>query len=331
LISCVWAQKEVDTSPKFFGYVRSWYQADFSTDENEFIVKMSRVGVKGNVNEYAGYRLFVDFSRLGSLSTETDEIDSQTVVTDTKATFSNFLLDAHVDIKPSKGLTLSLGQFKIPFSTDNLRSAAEIDFVNRPLIYKNITPGLRDIGFMGKYATKGDVPIELTAGLFNGSGQNKSENNKTTDLSLRGVVKPIKGLGLSANYYNGKNSGSDISIYDFGADFKIGKIFFCSEFGQRETTTGNSEISANGFFVYALYEISTNKTFISHVIPGVRFDLVDPNTSLDDDEISRITAGLTLQFLKAKFAQLRINYELYDYKDGRSNPDKLIIELQTKF
>jgi hypothetical protein len=328
--SFLFAQDKKDTSPIFFGYVRAWHQTDFSTNQGEFLAKMARLGVRGNVNEFASYRVLVDFVRLGKLSTSSTTINGTKVLTGASASFSDVLLDAEAIINPMKNLSFSLGQFKVPFSTDNLRSGADIDFVNRPLL-TSVAPGLRDFGFMGTYSIKGEVPVEFKAGLFNGAGQNKSENDKTTNYSLRTAVQPIKGLGLSANYYGGKASGADLSIFDFGAEYKFGGLFLVGEYGQRTSTTPAKEIKANSYFIYTVYDFDFGDNMISHLMPALRYENYDPNSDTANNEISRFTAGLSLQFAKIKFAQFRVNYELFDYKDGSANPNKLIFEIQTRF
>jgi len=328
--SLIIAQEKQDYSPKYFGYVRAWYQSDFAKNQGQFLIKEARVGVKGNVNEFTGYKIFVDFVRLGKLQTTTTTLDGVTVLTSANAAFSDVLLDAEAFINPLKNLSISVGQFKVPFSTDNLRPGSEINFVNRPLL-TNVAPIIRDIGLMGTYNFEEFIPLELKAGLFNGSGLNKPENDRTTDYSFRAVAKPISLLNLSANYFGGQTLGADLSIFDFGADVKYGNIFLSGEFAQRNTSNSTLDIISNSFFVYALYDIKFEDSFLTHIIPAVRYENYDLNTDITDDEIIRLTTGLTFEFAKLNFAHFRINYELFDYKNGSANPNKLIFELQTRF
>ena len=324
------AQGKPDYSPKLSGYFRAWHQTDFSTNQGTFLVKMARVSIKGNVNEYAGYRFQVDVAGLGKLSTTTATVSGTKVLTSASATFAEILLDAEAFVNPAENFSVSMGQFKVPFSTDNLRGGADIDFVNRPLL-TNVAPGLRDVGVMGTYAVKEGVPMEFRAGLFNGAGQNKAENDKSTNYSLRAAVTPLTGFSLTANYYGGKSSGADLGIYDFGVDYKYGKAFFSGEFGQRNTKTTTADVNSSSYFVYATYQIDFPEGLVSALIPAIRYENYDPNGDLSDNEVGRVTVGAALHFAKIKYAQFRINYELYDYKDGRENPNKLIIELQTRF
>ncbi len=330
LVTTIWAQDKKEFKPVLYGYVQSWYQTDLSTNKGDFLVRYARLGVKGKVNEFAGYKLFVDFTRLGKLKTKTADINGITVVTSEEATFSNYLLDADVYLSPVKNFKIDLGQFKVPFGTDNLRSAASIDFINRPLI-TNVSPGLRDIGVLTSFDMQDYAPVEIFAGLFNGAGQNKPENDRTTNFAARAVTNPVKGLGISANYYGGKFSGANVNMYNFGFDFQLSKLFIDGEFGGEGLDVNNSTVNSTSYFIYTYYDFTFEQIILSHIIPAVRYEHFDPNTSLSKDEINRTTLGFSLEFAKIKFAQFRVNYELFDYKDGSTNPNKITAAILTRF
>jgi len=324
------AQKKDENLPLFYGYVRSWFESDLSSGQNDFLIKMARLGVKGKVNDYAGYKVFVDFARLGSLKTTSSTLDGTDYLTSATANFSDVLLDAEVYIKPVDGVTVSLGQFKVPFSTDNLRSGSSIDFVNRPLLTR-VAPGIRDVGVMAAYSHKDGIPFDLNAGLFNGAGQNKKENDKTLNYSARLSVAPMRELKISANYYGGKSLGADLRIFDFGVDYQIAKFTFSGEYASRTSELSADEIISNAYFVFSYYDFEFDKSLITHIIPAFRYEVFDPNIDNPDDEIGRITLGFSMQFAKIDFARFRINYELYNYEDGRENPDKIIFEFLGRF
>lgn len=333
MVCSLTAQEKQDYSPKFTGYIRAWYQADFSTEQGQYLVKQARLNIAGAVNEYASYKFQVDFTRLGKLTTTTTTVNNTQVVSSASATFSDVLLDAAGIITPFQNFDITAGQFKVPFSTDNLRSDQVADFVNRPL-HTNMSPSIRDLGVMLTYKLKGTVGAEFNLGSFNGAGFNKTENDKTADLCLRANVTPMKDLNVAANYYTGKSSGVDYNIFDFGADYKIGSLFVDGEYVVKSasSTLLLPEIKGTSYFAYAFYDFNINDSFIKNIIPGIRYESYDPNTSIDKDEIGRTTFGVTLQFAKLTFAHFRINYEKFDYKDGKTNnPDKLILEIQTRF
>jgi hypothetical protein len=324
------AQDKTDYSPKFSGYVRAWHQTDFSKNQGQFLVKQARLGIAGSVNEFASYKFLVDFTRLGKLSSTSTIVDSEKVINGVSANFSDILLDATATITPIENFDLTAGQFKVPFSTDNLRADQNADFANRPLS-TNVSPAMRDLGFMLGSKIKGDISAEILAGAFNGSGFNKTENDKSTDIGVRAVVSPIKDLNVSGNYYSGQSAGNDLNYFNFGLDFKYDQFFIDGEFTNKNTNSITNDIKGNAYFVYALYRIQIAETFITEITPAIRYEIHDPNTSVADNEINRITFGASFEFAKINFARFRVNYELFDYKDGRDNPDALILELQTRF
>ena len=333
------AQDSVDVTPKMFGYIRSWEQIDLAVNQNAFITKEARFGVRGNVNEYASYKLQLDFTRLGKLTTTTTTIDTGktstkkvTVISSASATFSDVLLDAEATFKPDKALSLTLGQFVVPVSTDNLRGGADLEFVNRPLMATTVTPELRDVGFLATYTMNNSpMPVEIKAGVYNGSGQNKAENDRTVNYSARAVVQAAPSLTVAGNFYGGKFAAAKMHMLDFGVDYKIDKFTFSGEFAQRKNEFTTSSSTSNAWFIYALYDFNFGKSMISHIIPALRYEHYDPNTNLDNNEIARLVPGISFEFSKIKFAQMRINYELFDYKDGSTNPDKVIVQFICRF
>lgn len=336
LFSNIFAQEQTDNSAKIDnsikvnGYIKNWFEANTSTGDKDFLVRMARLGVKGNINAYAGYKVMVDFTRLGKLQTSTTTIEGKNVVSSASASFSDYLLDAEAFINPVKSLSLSLGQFKVPFSSDNLKSGADIDFINRPLT-TNVAPGLRDIGFMVLYAPEIEIPVEIKGGVFNGAGQNKAENDKNLNYSLRGMVHPIRNLGLSANYYTGKSSGANLQMVNLGAEFNYDKVYFSGEYGQKLSKLSGKDVTSNALFVYSLYDFDFEGSMISHIIPAVRYEHYKPDNSTSKDELSKITTGLSFEFAKMTYAQFRVNYEFTNYKSSIGDIQKLIVELQIRY
>ncbi len=334
------AQDSVDVTPKIFGYIRSWEQVDLAINQGAFLTKEARFGVRGNVNAYASYKLHLDFTRLGKLTTTTTKVDTGkasnlgtvSVINSATASFSDVLLDAEATFKPDNSLALTLGQFVVPVSTDNLKGGADLDFVNRPLMAATVTPELRDAGFLATYTTNISVPLEIKAGVYNGSGQNKPENDRSMNYSARVVVQPMPTLAVAANYYGGRFSTAKMNMFDFGAEYKYGKFFFSGEFAQRKSDyPTNASATMSSYYIYGLYDFDFGKSMVSHIIPAVRYERYDPNTSIEKNEISRIVPGVSFEFSKVKFAQIRINYELFDYKDGSTNPNKLIFQFVCRF
>lgn len=324
------AQEKPDYSPQLTGYVRAWYQADYSTNSSQYLVKQARISIAGSVNEYAGYKFLVDLARLGKLTTTFTTANNTGVVKSVTASFPEILLDAAAVITPFKNFDIVAGQFKVPFSTDNLKSDQNHEFANRPLL-ASVSPNGRDIGFTMSYKIKGVVNTELVAGSFNGSGLNKAETDKTMDYVLRAVVSPVKDLNFAAGYYNGTVSGNNQNCVGLSCDYKYNSLLVGGEFANKTLSTLTGDVTGNSYEAFATYSFAASDGFLKEIIPAFRYESYDPDTDKNSNEVGRITFGVTFEFAKITFAHFRINYEKFDCKDGTANPDKLILEIQTKF
>lgn len=99
-----------------------------------------------------------------------------------------------------------------------------------------------------------------------------------------------------------------------------------------------------GFLAQAFYDLKLPKVF-EHLRFLIRYDMITDDCDgfindegfypINDIARHRITAGLTLRLPKPVFAELRLNYEKYFYKDvtlaNPSDVDKLVIELVARF
>ncbi len=314
---------------KTFGYVRTFHQSDFENNSSEFTIKMARIGVKGSINSRLSYKFFVDFARQGKLSTESADLNGEQVISDVSATFSNYLLDAYGKYEIVDDVSITAGQFKIPFSSDNLLAASKLPFSNRPLVY-SITPGLRDIGAMVSAKFLLGFPWEVSGGLFNGAGFNKKEDDLTTNYSLRLKALPVKFLSLTANMYSGRFSGPKTDFMNFGAEYKNKNLWVAGEYSIKKTNE-TYDVTSNAWFIYMLYDIPVNINALKFIQPGIRIGRLDRNADMDNDELNRYTAGINFNFTESRNALFRLNYESNQSDDGTGDYDRMILEFQIKF
>jgi hypothetical protein len=119
------------------------------------------------------------------------------------------LKDAYADLALGPVL-LRVGQFKKPFSRQQLISSSRLAFVDRAATDKAFGAG-RDLGFMLHNGKK--ERIEYALGLFNGYGEKGIFNpNKNKFSNLTGEARPLAVTRLAYNH--GKPSGYD--EVDFG-------------------------------------------------------------------------------------------------------------------
>ncbi|MFH0734928.1 MAG: porin [bacterium] len=319
-----------ENKPKvtLYGDFKGYYQTDMTKNTEEFTLNAARIGAKGSLNEFISYKVLVNFAQLGSLSTKKD---SDGKVTDVKAKFGEVLQDALFKLNLDKSFYITMGQFKVPISTDNLRTPLEIYFVNRPLLTK-VTPELRDVGASATFINNEMIPIEINAGLFNGSGANKTETDRTLNYAFRGLFKPIEQVSLSGNYYSGKLTNTDVNIFDFGTTVKVNNLQVDAEYAYRDADSTNFTRKSFSFYGYALYTFKMDTKLISGIQPSIRYEYFEPDNNIADDEQNRFTVGLSLILIENSLNQIKFNYEILDYKNiNKDTVKKFYIAFQTAF
>ncbi len=156
---------------------------------SEFLVRRARFELLGQAYKWIDVKIEADFT------------DSQP------------LRDVYLDLKLVPELfRLRGGQFKVPFSLEELTSDLYIDFVERSLI-NQIAPSY-DVGVMG-YGSVGQGVVSYFLGGFNGTGQNTSDNNGDKDIASRLVLAPwkpsdnfwLKGVQIAGDVTWGNESG----------------------------------------------------------------------------------------------------------------------------
>jgi phosphate-selective porin len=94
-------------------------------------------------------------------------------------------------------LGVQLGQFKTPFTREFITSLAQVETADRATVVDSLAPK-RDLGVMADYTVGGRATI--SAGIFNGEGQNVTANTDSSALGVARVTyRPIPYLVLGAN------------------------------------------------------------------------------------------------------------------------------------
>jgi len=184
-LALVQAQTSSSSAPavKLSGYIqaRETYQNNVGLTGT---INRARLTAAGSALEGITWRIQGEF-RTGSVRTGNPNVSLQ---------------DAYVRwARNSVGV--QLGQFKTPFTREFITSLAEVETADRATVVDSLAPK-RDVGLMADYALGGRATI--SAGIFNGEGQNLTANS---DSSLLGVARvtyrpvPYLVLGVNAARY----------------------------------------------------------------------------------------------------------------------------------
>jgi len=156
---------------------------------DKFVVRRARIGLQGTFYKYFDFFVEADFGQGGAV-----------------------LTDGYLDIHYWPEFRLRAGQFKVPFSYEELFSDNNLDFVERS-VADSLTPK-RDIGAMLHGSLFGGI-VSYAGGIFNGSGQNTADTNDSKDLAGRLVAYPFKQSELTL--LRNLHLGADVAWGDEGS------------------------------------------------------------------------------------------------------------------
>jgi len=270
-----------------------------------FTIKKARVAITGDLLKFLRYKLQIDAVR------------------------SPILVDAQVEFVLDQAANFRVGQFKVPFSQENLASSADVDTVSRSQSVLKLVPG-QDIGSLGRdigaiFFGKTSI-VEYTLGVFNGSGINRADTNRDKDLAARIVFRPSPLLSFGASAYDGRYSATDGVIpvkrdrAGLEAAFHYGPMSLKGEF----IMAADGETTRRGWYTQAGYY------FLPKKIQGIlKFDSYDPNIRAPLDRSDLWTLGLNY-FLEER-TKLVVNLEVYRDETGRSTNSILLAMFQLAF
>ncbi len=307
-------------TPRIEGTIRAKYEYNSSLDAHRFQVRNARFSVNGNLNPVTSYKAEIDLSDEGITK----------------------MLDAYVRLKPSDWFTFTIGQQKIPFSTDNLRSPHQLYFANRSFVGKQLSNGLRDVGGTLLFSNRKKIPFDFQAGIYNGDGlYNQKDWQKSLNYAFRIEVFPVKNMEISLNYNSIQPEELRMNLLDAGAYIDFRNLHLEGEYIYK-TYAGNVFPDTHSYSVFAAYDIRTGKRFLTKMTPLVRFDSMTANNKgipdennvyqTDDQARKRLTGGITFSLGKPFINDIRLNYEKYFYKSGIVDyDDKLVVEFVARF
>lgn len=137
------------------------------------LVRRARLGIDATFFKYLDFKVEGEFSEGSSFN----------------------LTDGYGELNYWPEFRVRGGQYKVPFSFEELTSSRFIDFVERSVV-NNLVPA-RDVGAMVHGSLLGGS-VDYAAGIFNGTGQNTSDKNDAKDYAGRLLVRPFKLLDIPA-------------------------------------------------------------------------------------------------------------------------------------
>ncbi|HXU38213.1 MAG TPA: porin [Blastocatellia bacterium] len=155
-----------------------------------FLVRRARLSLEGKLERYFDFKIEGDFAD----------------------TTSTLLRDFYINVHRMDEFQLRFGQFKQPFSQEELRADIYQDFVERSLV-NNLAPS-RSPGFMASGVIDKGV-FEYQVGAFNGKGLLTNNNTNSPEGAVRVRLAPWKntnsflgkGLFFGGAFADGRSLG----------------------------------------------------------------------------------------------------------------------------
>lgn len=309
--------------PYIHGTLRGKYEYQTEEREGRFEVRTARISVDGKVIPEVEYKAEIDLCDEGEIK----------------------MLDAYARLKPASSFAFTIGQMRVPFTIDAHRSPNQQYFANRSFIAKQVG-NIRDVGAMIGYSMNVGIPINIQAGLFNGSGLTNQKDywTKGINFSAKAQLFITKSLTMTLSAQKIKPDSIGIMMYDGGLTWKRGGFIAEAEYLYK-TYAHDTYKDVHAVDVFTSYDIPVRRSLIKKISPLVRYDFMTDHSdgkrndkgllTTNDYQRHRLTAGATVSLSKPFRTDIRLNFEKYFYKKGGiakpSEKDKIVIEFMTHF
>ena len=312
--------------------------------KSNFFTRRARIEARGQISENVTVFIQPSFEGGRNLSGVVTTCSGIPLTCRTTGRSGLRLRDAWIDVRFSpeaaKGaLYLRAGQEKRPYSRYELTSST-----NLPSIERGGGQGLlarasndlfgangflaHDVGASVRYEYKLDDLrlVTVKVGAYNGQGESLNDVNNKKSFGVRATAGVYSKLDIGGSWFahdgiatvNGVVD-SAFTNYAWGVDAQWGKpgdegLFVLGEYldGNDATPAKNKIRGIQGLAAYH-YRFKSPTSWLYAFEPAFRIDVADPNTSVDNDRSTLITAVLGI-YMSSK-AQLRVAYERQSFQN----------------
>lgn len=297
------------------GYLQARFQSQQEAGKKDgFDIRRARLDLKGAISPKWDYRLQLEFAG------------------------SPKILDAVIAYKYADYFKISAGQFKVPFSMENLMASNKLECIDRSQVVEALSArgkdvignhNGRDLGVQisGSLLKINDLYlIDYSLGVFDGEGINVPDSNEKKDYAARLIFHPCKGLDFGGSYYDGtdwrKTAKADLSRKRIAAEMSYVKnnLSLRGEFikGQDDT------INRSGWYLQAGYFVIPKKFQVL-----LKYDTYD--TDLDIAKNIKTNYICCLNYMFNDFTRLQAAYTYRKEEGDQVNNDIIALQLQIGF
>ena len=171
-----------DEGVNVVGYLQAQYEYMFTDDDDNidaFTFNRARMGLVGNIPYDFSYYIMYEFS---------PNKDGAPYLLDGFITYSRL----------APWASISMGQFKSPFSLELNTPCQGLHTINRSMVVTQLANPDRDRGIM--FAGKYEKLLKYSLAFTNGRGRDKEEDNLNKAISGRVVISLVDFLSFGAGY-----------------------------------------------------------------------------------------------------------------------------------
>jgi phosphate-selective porin OprO and OprP len=283
-----------------------------------FDIRRARIDLKGNITPWFSYRIQADLADKPKL------------------------IDGYGEIKLADYFSVTAGQFKIPFSLENLTSSNKLEMIDRSQVVEALVArgkdvignqNGRDIGIQvsGSFLKINNQSLfEYRLGIFNGSGINVADTaNEAKDIAGRLILTPIKGFSVGGSFYNGWDKAIKPDV--------AGKSQIRNRIGL-ELSYATAKFSLKGEYISgkdgktsrAGWYLQSGYFIIPQKLQGlVKYDVYDPNTSSPDNISTNYVFGANYNF--NSWSRLQVFYTIRQEQGTAVNNNIFSVQYQIGF
>lgn len=301
-----------------------------------FRLRRAELKIKGAiVPELVEYSVMIDPAKVLEFEDETLDVEDGATPPATVGTVDVSQPNSSVSVLQDFYITfisdyadISIGQFKLPLSWEGYNSSSKLILPERALASKYYGDA-RDLGLRVEKAL-GDH-FYYFAGVYNGNGLNRRDQNNQKDVALRVEAYPIEGIMVGAVGYTAVGERNEPGTKDrIEGDLRIalGDAVLQAEYLRGWDGPDNAtRVQGHGFYGALGY------TFLKRMQPVVRVGYLDAdvkgNATGKNDEVWHYDIGFNY-LLRGHNMKLQTSYSLYDF-DENDTKSEVIVSAQVAF
>lgn len=273
------------------------------TRNNTFFLRKAEVGLKGNIAPHIDFSVEIDLVR----------VQANDPYRRTYIRFSHF-----------DHLHLKAGLEKAPLGLEELTSTGQQNFVDRSEVSDRFSAAEE----LGIFTESTWDRFMFQTSLTNGGRRLHRDDNRGKAFTARAVWAPFPRFTIGAATMQGETGPQQLARRRYNVEAKYGSTNLRGAQGEFYRAKDGG-VWSNAFYAQTYWAIPVKASWLTHVMPAVRFENLDRDDDNVGSELRVLTLGAGLLFKENK-AKLLFNW-LTDIREGNPRKDEFRAQYQVEF